>query len=666
MKTFIASTFIESVKKLQKPEIKMVEAALEKFRFSRFRPSLNEELISNGFKSARVNLDLRIIFCEHEDTLIMAYVDHHDDAYIWANNNKVSKSFAGYLYFENTKINVDELEIIRDNKSLFEKLNISLDDIKKIVSNEGFAEIIFRIKTLDKLYDTINFLKLPEEVKTAITNLANGKSLDEILKETISNATEISTSRFKEVDDLKDVYALFGDDFESWQIFLHPSQQKLVKLDADGPVLIEGGPGTGKTVVGIHRALHLANNVYQEDDHKVLLITFSKKLALITQKKLMTLANLRNLKSNNITVDYLGSVIRDILDNHGIDYSGYDDNIFNSELTYRINNFQGEKVISYAAYVKEYEQIVQPNRVSTLDEYLKVSRAGMSEEYDSEKRAKIWPLIQYFIENKNRKKILNHEDVALLLDDAIEKGIVKPNFHSIIVDEAQDLSPIKLKLLRKLLVTYSNNLMLLSDREQRVYKINNYKSAADIEVDRRTYFLTLNYRTSKAIYNYAVRELEKTKREKYAKEHESLYWGLEPIYRDYNSEEEQINKVLEVVNDLIEVEGFKDYEICIVANTKKKLEKADAILKSRNYKTTLLTEKTYPTKESGICLSTSVGVKGLEFRAIIYLDYNQDMVSALPVEGLNQRVRYVACTRAREKLIVLNYISQQKIANVEK
>jgi ATP-dependent exoDNAse (exonuclease V) beta subunit len=27
------------------------------------------------------------------------------------------------------------------------------------------------------------------------------------------------------------------------------------------------------------------------------------------------------------------------------------------------------------------------------------------------------------------------------------------------------------------------------------------------------------------------------------------------------------------------------------------------------------------------------------------------------VEGLNQRVRYVACTRAREKLIVLNYIS---------
>jgi DNA helicase IV len=199
--------------------------------------------------------------------------------------------------------------------------------------------------------------------------------------------------------------------------------------------------------------------------------------------------------------------------------------------------------------------------------------------------------------------------------------------------------------------------MLLSDREQRVYKINNYKSAADIEVEGRTYFLTLNYRTSKAIYNYAAKELEKTNREKYAKEHESLYWGLEPIYRDYNSEEEQINKVFEVVKELIEIDNFGDFEICIVANTKKKLEKADAILKSREYKTTLLTEKVFPTKESGVCLSTSVGIKGLEFRAIIYLDYNQDMISALPVEGLNERVRYVACTRAREKLIILNLFS---------
>jgi superfamily I DNA/RNA helicase len=657
MKIYIANTFIESVKKLEKEEIKLIELALEKFRLSRFRPSLNEEKLSNGFKSARANKELRIIFIELDDDIILSYADHHDLAYIWSDQTKLVKSFAGYMYFENTKINLADIEVTRENISLFEKLNINKQDLQVILSNQPFTEILYRADSFDKLYNLLEYLKLPEEVKTAVISLAKGKKLLDILEESKNNSESISSSRFKQVDDLKEIYNFFGDDFESWQLFLHPNQQYLVELDVSGPMLVEGGPGTGKTVVGIHRALYLASNVYKKDEEKVLLITFSKKLALITQKRLNSLAVLKNVKTSNITVDFIGSIIRDILDNHGIDYSGYDDNAFNSELTYRINDFSGEKVISFVSYVKEYEQIIQPNRINSLEEYLKVSRTGMAEEYDAEKRAKIWPLMAYFIENKVRKGLLNHEDVAIILDEAVDKGLVKPLFHSIIVDEAQDLSPIKLKLLKKLLITSSNNLMLLSDREQRVYKINNYKSAADIEVEGRTYFLTLNYRTSKAIYNYAAKELEKTNREKYAKEHESLYWGLEPIYRDYNSEEEQINKVFEVVKELIQIDNFGDFEICIVANTKKKLEKADAILKSREFKTTLLTEKVFPTKESGVCLSTSVGVKGLEFRAIIYLDYNQDMISALPVEGLNERVRYVACTRARERLFVLNVVS---------
>ena len=657
MKIYIANTFIESVKRLEKEEIKLIELALEKFRLSRFRPSLNEEKLSNGFKSARANKELRIIFIELDDDIILSYADHHDLAYIWSDQTKLVKSFAGYMYFENTKINLADIEVTRENISLFEKLNINKQDLQVILNNQPFTEILYRADSFDKLYNLLEYLKLPEEVKTAVISLAKGKKLLDILEESKNNSESISSSRFKQVDDLKEIYNFFGDDFESWQLFLHPNQQYLVELDVSGPMLVEGGPGTGKTVVGIHRALYLASNVYKKDEEKVLLITFSKKLALITQKRLNSLAVLKNIKTSNITVDFIGSIIRDILDNHGIDYSGYDDNAFNSELTYRINDFSGEKVISFVSYVKEYEQIIQPNRINSLEEYLKVSRTGMAEEYDAEKRAKIWPLMAYFIENKVRKGLLNHEDVAIILDEAVDKGLVKPLFHSIIVDEAQDLSPIKLKLLKKLLITNTNNLMLLSDREQRVYKINNYKSAADIEVEGRTYFLTLNYRTSKAIYNYAAKELEKTNREKYAKEHESLYWGLEPIYRDYNSEEEQINKVFEVVKELIEIDNFGDFEICIVANTKKKLEKADAILKSREFKTTLLTEKVFPTKESGVCLSTSVGIKGLEFRAIIYLDYNQDMISALPVEGLNERVRYVACTRAREKLIILNLFS---------
>jgi superfamily I DNA/RNA helicase len=539
-------------------------------------------------------------------------------------------------------------------------MGINQDTLNKIVNNQGISSVLITLETIDQVYDKIEYFQLPEETKEAIIKLTKGHSLESIISEVSKinkdNLIEEASDRFKTLS-FEELYQLFGNDFETWQVFLHPSQKDLVEINANGPILIEGGPGTGKTVVGIHRAIHLSNSVYNKEDNKILLVAFSKKLALITENRLQILAKIKNSSVANIKVDFVGSIIRDTLDKYKIDYKGYDDNAFNSELLYRVKNYPGRKQFSDAFYIKEYEQIIQPNRIKTLEEYLKISRSGMSVELNNEQKEIVWGLIEYFISNKEKKGLLNHEDVAMLLEDNLDKGIVKPIYDSIIVDEAQDLSPIKLRVLSKLLRTKENNLMLLSDREQRVFKINNYKSQADIDIGSRTYYLTLNYRTSKAIYNYAAKELELMPREKYAKDHDSLYWGIDPILREYQTEAEQIDKVLDYVNELIKVEQYKDYEICIIGNVRKKIEKAQALLNSRSFKTTLLEEKTYPTKESGVCFSTSVGVKGLEFRAVIYLDYNKDIISALPVEGLNQRVRYVACTRSREKLIVLNYIS---------
>jgi superfamily I DNA/RNA helicase len=660
MKIYISKLFLDSVKRLTKEEVKMLESTLDKFRYSRFRPSLNEEKLNNEFKSVRINLDLRIIFYEQESNIVLAIVDHHDQAYDWANSNRLATSYLGYPYFENTRVVFDNLKIQNNKESLFESMGINQETLNKIVNNQGISSVLITLETIDQVYDKIEYFQLPEETKEAIIKLTKGHSLESIISEVSKinkyNLIEEASDRFKTLS-FEELYQLFGNDFETWQVFLHPSQKDLVEINANGPILIEGGPGTGKTVVGIHRAIHLSNSVYNKEDNKILLVAFSKKLALITENRLQILAKIKNSSIANIKVDFVGSIIRDTLDKYKIDYKGYDDNAFNSELLYRVKNYPGRKQFSDAFYIKEYEQIIQPNRIKTLEEYLKVSRSGMSVELNNEQKEIVWGLIEYFISNKEKKGLLNHEDVAMLLEDNLDKGIVKPIYDSIIVDEAQDLSPIKLRVLSKLLRTKENNLMLLSDREQRVFKINNYKSQADIDIGSRTYYLTLNYRTSKAIYNYAAKELELMPREKYAKDHDSLYWGIDPILREYQTEAEQIDKVLDYVNELIKVEQYKDYEICIIGNVKKKIEKAQALLNSRSYKTTLLEEKTYPTKESGVCFSTSVGVKGLEFRAVIYLDYNKDIISALPVEGLNQRVRYVACTRSREKLIVLNYIS---------
>lgn len=46
--------------------------------------------------------------------------------------------------------------------------------------------------------------------------------------------------------------------WDKWTTFLHPLQRQIVDAFYKGPVRISGSAGTGKTVVALHRAVHLA------------------------------------------------------------------------------------------------------------------------------------------------------------------------------------------------------------------------------------------------------------------------------------------------------------------------------------------------------------------------------------------------------------------------
>ena len=46
--------------------------------------------------------------------------------------------------------------------------------------------------------------------------------------------------------------------WDKWTIFLHPAQRELVERDFNGPARVAGSAGTGKTIVALHRAVHLS------------------------------------------------------------------------------------------------------------------------------------------------------------------------------------------------------------------------------------------------------------------------------------------------------------------------------------------------------------------------------------------------------------------------
>jgi hypothetical protein len=64
-------------------------------------------------------------------------------------------------------------------------------------------------------------------------------------------------------------------DAPEWCTYLHPSQHRLARAPRhEHPVLVIGGPGTGKTLTALHRAAHLAAH----GSGPVLLVTFSQGL----------------------------------------------------------------------------------------------------------------------------------------------------------------------------------------------------------------------------------------------------------------------------------------------------------------------------------------------------------------------------------------------------
>src|SRR5476649_745350 len=75
---------------------------------------------------------------------------------------------------------------------------------------------------------------------------------------------------------------------EKWMVFLHPEQRQWVERDYAGPARVSGSAGTGKTIVALHRAVHLAR---KNPTARVLLTTFSDILANALQTKLKRLVS---------------------------------------------------------------------------------------------------------------------------------------------------------------------------------------------------------------------------------------------------------------------------------------------------------------------------------------------------------------------------------------
>lgn len=273
---------------------------INEFMEDHTRPGISLEKLtktkSPGIWSARTNQELRVILHKKGDTWTFLNVDHHEAAYRWAENRRIElHPITEVLQIVECGHEVEDhlKEREKSSKSLNttvgKKLFEKYDDAYLL--SLGFPEHWLGALRQFMADDEDEILaaaeKLPPEVGERLLRLAAGETvLPPVCTPGATGALHPDFKRSLFVVQDPAMLEILKKPFEVWMRFLHPDQEKIAFGDFAGPVKVTGSAGTGKTVVGMHRARHLAKT-----GKRVLMATFCNTLCDNIRKNLNVLCD---------------------------------------------------------------------------------------------------------------------------------------------------------------------------------------------------------------------------------------------------------------------------------------------------------------------------------------------------------------------------------------
>ncbi|SDJ35373.1 type II toxin-antitoxin system RelE family toxin [Aliiruegeria lutimaris] len=180
MPLIIADTFADSLENLTKQEQSAVKQTAFDLQVNPDNPGLSFHRIDKSkdkyFWSVRVNRDLRVIIHKRGDSVLLAYVDHHDDAYKWAEKRKLEiHPRTGAAQILVLRERVEEVVIQRVVEQTVAKSPLFADESDDTLLDCGVPEDWFdevRKATDETLLDICRFL--PAEASEGLLNLATG------------------------------------------------------------------------------------------------------------------------------------------------------------------------------------------------------------------------------------------------------------------------------------------------------------------------------------------------------------------------------------------------------------------------------------------------------------------------------------------------------------
>jgi len=673
MNVIIADTFQQSLQQLTNNEQKAVKTTAFDLQINPSHPSFHMHRLERAkdahFWSVRVNDDIRIIVHKTESSVLLCYVDHHDAAYQWAMRRKIEQHpRTGAAQLVEIRERVEEVVVYQPSvvaapvvakPAIFR--NQSRDSLLNYgVPTEWLHDVL--AATDDNFLDVL--LHLPQEASEALMELAIGGTPTKPVVDFHGDpfAHPDAQRRFRVLSNVEELERALDYPWEQWTVFLHPVQRQFVERSYNGPARVAGSAGTGKTVVALHRAVHLAK---QHPHATLVLATFSPTLANALSHKLHRLIGNEPTIRERITVADMHELAYDLAVEHGLKPQI----IESAALHQLIRELRQQHALSYSEsfLLSEWESIVDAWNVQTWEAYRDVPRLGRKTRIGGKQREVLWA---YFAEVRQVLQQRGQQTWSMLWYElaALYASTAQRPYDFAIIDEAQDLDVAELHFLAVLGNQRPESLFFAGDQGQRIFQQPFSWKHVGVDIRGRSHTLTINYRTSHQIRSQADHLLPKSIADVDGNREErnhtiSVFNGAAPQIVVNKTLAEEQHTIVAWLHER-QRDGIQAHEIGVFVRSTAELGRVEACLRVSGLPWRVLDQQ-LAAPDDAIALASMHLAKGLEFRAVVVmacddqvlpsqarLNQAADEADMNEIYTTERHLLYVACTRARDHLLV--------------
>lgn len=469
-------------------------------------------------------------------------------------------------------------------------------------------------------------------------------------------------------------------DLTAFLLKLDPEQQRLCGFGSGGPTLVKGGPGTGKSTLALYRVQRLRD----AGCSSILFTTYTNALVKYSEQLLehllgqppaacgVKVSTVDSLATHHYARKYgrpkidtdnaAAACAAEALETAAIPAQNDFDRTAQQQTLERLG----------AVYLlDEFLQVIEDWGVATLEEYQAVERRGRGTPLKPATREAIWSVYQTWRSLLEQRGGVTWQQVRL---GALEHAASLPDkpYEAVIIDEAQDLSPVALRFLLAL-CTSSQGIYLTADALQSIYQRGfSWKQVhSDLNVRGRTLVLRRNYRNTSQIMQACSTILHRTA----GADTETLYPDPSP----YTGEVPTILLTDDEAQEAAAVHAFltraaRRFRLpihggAVLCPSNRIAKKLAYALEHLGMRAEHLSGKQVDLRQPCVKVLTLQAAKGLEFPFVAVVGLRAGTLPhtpdpALPAEEAalaeeeQRRLFFVACSRAMRALLVCGSAEQ--------